>query len=571
MKKTIKKILALGVSLVAAVSSFTACGKKDNGGGTVKPIEGNSSNSKFVINCYDGGYGQNWLLQLCNELYELLKDVSFEPGKKGAYFEVVGDKSSATSLASNEIKQGSTSADFYITSASSPKEYMTVKNNAIDFNNVYAYDMADILNEKVFDENGEVALDGKRFKTSDDYKTLLNRMDDEIVDTWNFGKAAGAQKDADGKIIDKYYFMPFEDTPAGLIVDWDFVGGKMKFSGSGIDGMPGTMSELNDLLEQIRESGYAGWTMGSETSFYLYSFENAIRSKVDGIEKTKKMAYYLDDPEGYDFGGETGNIKISYESKNAYWATRTKGYTAVYDFAKMLCTTKGDTTYYSSDLFVKDFKQTQKDFVMSKSSSTMRRIAMLLDGEWWENETRATFNQMANKKENGYGLRDFRMMPVPHITENDAEDKYLLSPKQTSLMVANPNTVKKGSVKEDLLRIFLQYVFSRHGLATLNTVTSISMPSYKYELTTDEQAKLTKFGKWMYNLYRNEEFKCFRISDVERFIKNPALSVRNLSIRTDTAILACWQDARDGILNTKTTEQRVQERFDKYKELIEAA
>lgn len=572
MKKTAKKILALGISLVAAVSSFAACGKNGNDGDSgidvVKPVEGDSSNSKFVINCYDGGYGQNWLVQLCNELYELCKDVSFEPGKKGAYFEVVGDKSAATSLASDEIKQGSTSTDFYITSAGSPSAYMTVQNNIIDFDNVYAYDMADILSEKVFDSNGEVSLVGNRFKTLDDGQTLLDRMDDEIVDTWNFGKATGAPKGTNGEIIDKYYFMPFEDTPVGLIVDWDFVGGKMNFHGSGIDGMPGTMQELSDLFEQIRESGYAGWTMGSGTSFYLYSFENAIRSKVDGIEKTKKMAYYLDDPEGYDFGGDTGNIKISYEAKNGYWATKTKGYKAVYDFAQMMCTTKGDTTYYASDLFAKDFKQTQKDFVMSKSSSTFRRVAMLLDGEWWENETRATFNQMANKKENGYGVRDFRMMPIPRITEDDAEDKYLLSAKQTSVMVANPNTVKKGSAKEDLLRIFLQYVFSRHGLATLNTLTSISMPSYKYNLTSEEQGKLTKFGQWMYNLYRNEEFKYFRISETERFIKNPALSVRDLAIKTDTAIVACYQDARDGI--QKTTDQRVQEHFEKYKASLSA-
>ena len=135
-------------------------------------------------------------------------------------------------------------------------------------------------------------------------------------------------------------------------------------------------------------------------------------------------------------------------------------------------------------------------------------------------------------------------------------------------MVANPNTVKKGSAKEALLRIFLQYVFSRHGLATLNTLTSISMPSYKYNLTSEEQGKLTKFGQWMYNLYRNEEFKYFRISETERFIKNPALSVRDLAIKTDTAIVACYQDARDGI--QKTTDQRVQEHFEKYKASLSA-
>ncbi|MGN1052278.1 MAG: hypothetical protein ACI4SH_02675, partial [Candidatus Scatosoma sp.] len=397
------------------------------------------------------------------------------------------------------------------------------------------------------------------FKTSDNNQSLLDRMDEEIVDTWNFGKATGAPSD------EIYYFLPFEDVPCGYIIDWDLMEELGLDNGSGIEGMPGTMEEFYSILDQL-QGYYSGWTAGSGIAHYLSCFENAIRAKVDGIEKFKDMAFFLNDSEGYDFNGN-GTIeadeKIFFDSSNskssnAYLATKTSGYKAAIEFTMKMNWRDGSNTYYDSETFKKDFRQLQKDFVMSKKSTKRQRIAMIYEGEWWENEVQATFRQMGGEYEgDGYGKRDFRMMPCPAVTDSDEESQYLLSSKQTSVVFVNPNSVKAGSVKEKLTEMVLQYVFSRHGLATLNTTTSITMPAYKYTLTDEEYNSLTKFGQWMYKLnYRyNDQYRYFRVSAIERFIKDPALFVRNIPITYGGPLLSAFNTySRDGKLYDKTAD-----------------
>ena len=117
----------------------------------------------------------------------------------------------------------------------------------------------------------------------------------------------------------------------------------------------------------------------------------------------------------------------------------------------------------------------------------------------------------------------------------------------------------------------LQYIFSRHGLATLNTTTSITMPAYKYTLTDEEYKSLTKFGQWMYrlNYQYTEKYRYFRVSAVERFIKNPALFVRNIPITYKGPLLNVFNTySRDGKLYDKTVDEYVDDYQTYYKNLF---
>lgn len=573
MNSKFKKSISICMATLLSTSMLAAVGCGGNEGpSSDSEIKPTSNNTFYTISAYDGGYGQEWLKKLCNELMFELKDVSFEPGKKGVYIDIVGDKSETEDA---DVKGGSTDVDLYISSSGDPSKYLGVSGGKIDFNNVYAYDITEILNRKVFNSDGEVEFseDKTSFKTSDINQSLLDRMDEEIVDTWNFGKATGAPSD------EIYYFLPFEDVPCGYIIDWDFMKEQGLDNGTGIEGMPGTMEEFYSVLERL-QGYFSGWTAASGIHHYLSCFENSIRAKVDGVEKFKDMTFFLNDSEGYDFNGN-GTIeedeKISFDvstpkSSNAYLATQTSGYKAAIEFTMKMNWRDGSNTYYDSEAFKKSFRDMQKDFVMSKESTKRQRIAMIYEGEWWENEVQAIFRQMGSlNADNDYGKRDFRMMPCPAVSENDAESKYLLSSKATSIIFVNPNSVKAGSVKEKLTEMVLQYIFSRHGLATLNTTTSITMPAYKYTLTDEEYKSLTKFGQWMYrlNYQYTEEYRYFRVSAVERFIKNPALFVRNIPITYKGPLLNVFNTySRDGKLYDKTVDWYVDDYQTYYKNLF---
>ncbi len=564
MKDFFKKIMAIIFASVLFLGVTVSCnggggesGSGNNNGGSESVDNGKTDASKtqYMISAYDGAYKQEWIARICNELNALLKDVSFETGKKGVQFKYAGDKSQTTAA---DIKNGTSKYDLYITSESSPSgdgsEYIGVKNGKIDFGNVNAYDLTDILSAKVLDENGEVTEidpETKAFKTTDK-KSLLDMLDPEIVDEWNFAKADGAPEGKD-KI---YYFMPFEDVPCGFIVDYDYLT-KNGLTGTGIEGMPADMDELYNILER-----YNGWGLGSGINFYLKCYENAMRAKVDGIEKLKNMAYLFNDAEGYDFNGDgtiTDDEKIYYRENgtsyetNAYLATKTRGYLETVKFAKRITykdASSGDTYFYSGTLS-ESFKNMQSSFVNSKNSKFQKPIVSIFDGEFWENEAEAWFNQ-ARDPADKFGKRDFRMVPIPKkVTDNDAESKYLLSSKQTSMIVVNPKRVRGNEAKEKLTAILLQYIFSRKGLATINTVTNISMPSYKYELTTEEYNSLTKYAQYMYRLYRNPEFEYFRVSGVANFIKNPSLFIRDVSVTYAGSVIS--QMTNMAVNSTKAT------------------
>lgn len=181
--------------------------------------------------------------------------------------------------------------------------------------------------------------------------------------------------------------------------------------------MPGTWDEFFALLDQIRTSNnqeYSSFIYAMD--YYTSPIQTAILADVEGDAFMEMLNRY----EGsYDFGA--GEVPL--DSTNMYEILKADGYRkAVEVGVKLFSSTQSGVNHYDQQIMQGvSFGGAQQSFVMSKASTSgKQRILSILEGDWWENEARASFNSMGNlNPADGYGQRNFRMMPIPHFTDEE--------------------------------------------------------------------------------------------------------------------------------------------------------
>lgn len=473
--KQFKRVAALSLVGLLGVSTFAACG---GGSG-----DDNENKSQLNIKVFNGGLGYAWLEELANNFMETFKDVSFEDGKKGVHIALTPNKQ-FDGLHSN-MAVGADAEDIYYTATCDLYEFT-------DLN--VAYDVTDIMTADVYDENGMVQLNA----TGDGWATQSSSIHDRInVDFHREALNWGTEAEP------TYYALPFEDATSGIIVDWDLFKQEGWNSYNGIDGMPATISDFYDLLNKIRRKGYSAFIYSTSVGYYTPAIQSAVLAQVDGSDTYYDL--FGDYTGEYDFNGDgtiTEDEKVT--PNTAYKLLDTKGYKAAVEMGmKMFEKNSSGQTYYDPSVTQGlSFGAAQQDFVMSKETETP--IAMILEGEWWENETRGTFNAMgALNEENGYGKREFRMMPIPSFESTNTEQKYTLGAFSNGCVtVVNEKTVGGDTVKQRLAELWLQYQYSAEGLKCFTMHTGEVLP-VAFEMNEQEMQELTPFARNMYALKRD--------------------------------------------------------------------
>jgi hypothetical protein len=141
--------------------------------------------------------------------------------------------------------------------------------------------------------------------------------------------------------------------------------------------------------------------------------------------------------------------------------------------------------------------QSQLQFIRSVEEN--KRIAMLLDGGYWEVNMINEFEKMANKNPNagyGYGERDFRLFPIPNFdgqTNTDpTEVFYCAGPG----LVCMPSRYKgQNAVQDTLAELFYYFSHSREQMVKFTGYTGGCVKPYDFEVKDSDAEYLTKFGK----------------------------------------------------------------------------
>ena len=533
MRKQFRKIATIALAGVVGstgIAAFAGCSDP----------YGNMT--QLSIHYYNGGLGSDWINESIADFEEMFKDTSFEAGKTGVKILLTADKS-MDELATS-ISTGADKADILYTSESGVVELLNTEG--------ILYDTTEMATEKVYNADGEVTLNaaGDGFEIVENGESMYDRMHPYYQDAYNLAGTQWATNDGDIS----FSLLPYEDTVAGIILDYDLYEelynkyynagqiGEMtgyKYEGDSV-AMPGTWDEFFDLLSAMRtiDAGrYSGFMYSVD--YYTPSIESAVIADVDGTDEgvtdpTQYSGYrmYTSYTGTYDFGGELGVQTITPD--NAYLLTQTDGYRQMVEVAVRLFEhgSNGSENYDNGVMNNPTYSTAQANFVMSKISTTAPRILAIMEGDWFENEARATFNSMGvTNAENAYGKRRFRLMPVPHATAEEVADgkTYKVGGFSSGYpIILNAKTLEGNEAKEKVAKLWVQFT---HSDSQMNVFTkwSGSVRPYLYDVTEDTKSQMTPFAKSILELQLEDRKEDGAIEIIRNNQINRSSDVRNSS------------------------------------------
>ncbi len=494
MKTKFKKIGMVSLATLLAFSTLAGVGCGGGGGDSDFDNRYNetqkSEMTELVVGVYNGGLGYAWAQDLAKIFEEKYKDVQFEEGKKGVYVSVQPKKSEYEpgTLIPN-MKGGVEKADVYVVSGAAFDEYIDA--------DVVA-DMTSVITADVYDANGEVSENGTQ--------SILDRLDPYFKEAYNKGTAD----------TPKYYQIPYEWGIRGFVYDYDLFEEEGWLTYDGYDGTPVTTEDFIDLLNKITGAGYYGYTMSpGDAGFYTHSWQYGFLAQYEGEEKamlnltfdgTATFAAGTFDAatcaaEGIATAAD-GTQSVTITNENAWLLAYQTGKDEYIKFIRQII--HDDYVAPTVTGSTQSFTEAQKSFIMSCLPGE-RRIAMIFDGEWWENEARTQFDSMGKRNEKyAYGKRDFRFMPIPQATGGANE-------KQTfCISGAGPCFINKKTKQADLAAKWVQMMYSVTGCKTILKNTGMTLP-VKFEMSEGELAEITPFARSTYNIKQSNDIQIFNV------------------------------------------------------------
>ena len=499
-----KRIIALAMALVSSSALFVACGVRTK----------NDPNTLYVGN-FDGGLGTDWLRTVVEEFkkdYPQYK-VEIDPMK-----EEYRDQYLLVNMP--DARQ-----DVYLLAGNS--YYNMYDKDLIS-------DMTACMTAKVYDEDGELAaLTGKPAVGS-----MVDKMDPLFVEKCdastfdknlaegtyycaaNFATLCAFTYDADLFEQKGYYFDStnsiiaiegtYNDTKYTDKVVYTTIDGDEIVLGTGPDGITGTMDDglpvtwedFMTLMDAMVSDSIIPLTWaGSGDGAYTYTtLLRALFANYEGKDNMSLFNYL----EG-TYNGNNPDMPTNITVENAYELMNMNGRKAA---LKAMYDILSDASYYSPNAIKtgQDNQLSQKEYAMSPTYGTGKRVAMYMESNWWENEARAFFDAMKKSyPQYSWGQRNLKMMPVPNfVGTEDVPDttqtkQTLLLNGGDSLIVMNKNVETNG--KKPVAELFVQYLHSRTSLATHTTTNGVIRP-YDYELNDAEYAKLTPYSKSVWSYYQ---------------------------------------------------------------------
>ena len=506
MKKVGKKvtsILALSV-LAGVVGTLASCGGNSN-------ID--STKTQLYVKCYQGGYGNKWLYN-AKERYEALHaNESFEDGKKGVEILIADQK---TTPASSEIKN--------------------------NINEIYFFEglnYINMVNDGAFEEITDLVTGENPYESG---KTIESKMTDDVASFLNL---------ADGNGNKHYYAVPHYASNFGLVynktvfrknnyyfasgyesqepgADSRFVlsasdkksAGPDGIEGTADDGLPTTYDEFFELCNYIYKGKQIPfvWRGEGNAKDYFGMLLNQLSTSYDGAEQNR-VNYTMDgkinvvkwnakgDEVVFNEDGTPATEEVTVHptkvgsSYDGYEVQRMAGKYHALDFVrrmvtdkdKWLCNIVTDSTNHTDaqNFFI----SSQFGRLNAHQEQKNKSIAMLMDGDWWESEASQVINELTAEER---AQLDFGWMPLPRANDKAATGNTIFGDLSSFVFV------KKGlsDTKKKLAGDFLQYMNTDEAYRDFTRTTN-AVKYFNYDITAEDKAEMSNFGKDYWDFYKN--------------------------------------------------------------------
>lgn len=476
MRNSIKRIGTILLAFGILLTSF----------GCVSPTRQFDKNKKQVfVSIFNGGFGYDWLETSAQEFNEAnpATEIIILPNPD-AYTKIRSDLESGVSI-----------YDIYFTNTPLIKE-------------IAALGLVEPLDD-VYEMKPDEGID----------RTIAEK----IIKLDSF-KSAFSHKD-------NIYALPNTDAMQGFIYDhdlfvendWLFTNpdgsltlGKDGKAGTYDDGLPVDIEEWEELLANIKSTGIYPFIWNRKFTDYLISINEAMWAQYDGIEN-----YMI----SYNYDGTYTNPSTGEQTlitpATGYLAYQMEGKRKAIDFVDTYMTGRyftGAQEYIhpKAKLLGTSHRDAQDSYILGyKNDPDNPRSAMIVEGVWWENEARTTFNSLYNKGDatQKYGTRDFRFMPLPNMEGGDNSVSVFNISENATIFIKK----QKDPVKLDAAKRFIAYTCSDKVLKRFTLATN-GMKPYDYTLTPDELSQLTNLGRNAYEIYHDTEHVALIRTSLERYI-----------------------------------------------------
>ena len=469
MKKIILMIL-----VSAALLSLVGCGPR-------RTVMIDTSKTTLTIGNFDGGVGTEWLKSAIEKFEEKYKDTSFENGKKGVQV-VIGDNNKTTmegETLKTLILSPDTKDDLFFTEGVFYQWWA---------HNGKMLDITQYVNQNLteFGEN----------------KSIAGKIDSNLLSSLT----------VDGKI----YALPFWQSSYGMVynatlfdekswyigADGGFTNSKGKLGkgpdgkdGTYDDGMPATYDEFFKLLARINKDNctpiqfpgaskeYLTWLLAQMAADNMGYDQFMLNFSFNGTANLIKEATMNYDTMTFD------TEKVQITPKNAYELARQPGFAYTAKFAQTLL--QNTKNYNVNNCLSGSFKidQSQLEFVYNPTASSKKEVAIMVDGNWWENEATAAFQETygtyATKND---ADMEYKWMPFPKANEQAVgSENIMVSPMDAYCFIK----AEIAPAKIGVATKFLQFVHTDAQMSAFTQKTGIKKP-YNYKVDTSGLTAFTK-------------------------------------------------------------------------------
>lgn len=503
--KKIEKYLKKSVGMLAIAAMVTG-GLTGCGGSTTAPggqaEETDESKTQLVVATFDGGLGADWIVEAGKRFAEKFADTSFEEGKKGVQVSVVKSTNYAGEVILGTLQKEE--ADVWFTETVNYLDHINAGNFA---------DITDIVTEELTEYGEDKSIEDK---IDSDFRSFLNQGTEDAP---------------------KYYAIPFYDGFYGLVYDKDmFAEYNLYFKSSGSevgdasdslefvssdsdkksagvdgkydtydDGLPATYAQFLNLIDEMKENDITPFVYGgSDAMSYPLRTMASFWAQAEGADGYRLNLNFNGTANNLVAMDANGNMitnadgtpqleSLAINTENGYELQRQE---SKYDVLRLFYSILQDEDNYSDSSLV--HTAAQSDFLKGKDSK-YQTYGMLIDGAWWENEARESFEALKSRLGGEYARdkRNLAFMPLPVASAEDVGSDSVLLNANTSLAFIRSNTDIM-----DCAKAFLQFTTTDEELSAFTASVSMTR-AFNYEFSSEYEEKATSFGKNLYELRKN--------------------------------------------------------------------
>ncbi len=524
------------MALALAAFGFIGCGGTGNAGGgensdpTNEPAD--PTKQQIVVYAVDNGMGYKWAEKMASDFNALPEN--------SAYQVVVqhGAKDLLTGM-NNDLKAGSTDVSIYF-GCQSAITTMIRDGRFIDISDVYKMKPngdEKTIEEKTIDfqlyKNAYCDLSGNGIYAVP-YSTGMSGMlfDYEFFLEYGYLNYAatseksaveeqgGAVKEEKGKLVATAAFGNYKEG------DKILTKGKDGKYGTYDDGQAITEEEFFTMIKKIISNQHAPYVfttnsieayvpvvyqgmmaqnMGYENYYNFMTLKGDLKNKSGAVEATLTPATGAT-------AWTTDVVKNAYQESLDFFYRTIIGHVG----------TINGSTYKPADMLHKSCVSSlslthleAQDKFISGHYEDVGYSAFLIEGTWWENEAKGTFENLTpiEDEPRGFGEREYRYYLYPTTaTQVTAANKSVMAVQDDGCGVLFNNSkvfknLKSGITKDDYIKKckeFLAYTLSDDCLEYYTTTTGNPRP-FNYEISAENLAKMTPFQRNCWEITHDTE------------------------------------------------------------------